>query len=188
MNKDSIEFFASDYHSCGYLPNQVTTTVFARANVPITTMMYNKLVEYGFRRSGEHIYVPQCPNCKACIPARIPVNAFEPTRNQTRVIKKHASTNTVCLPAAFHPEHFDLYRRYISSRHAGGGMDNPNPQNYMDFLTSQWCDTWFIEFRVRENLIAVCVADQLPRGLSAVYTFFDPDAAPLSPGVNAILF
>ena len=91
------------------------------------------------------------------------------------------------VDAKFHQEHFDLYQRYIASRHAGGGMENPDQASYMDFLTASWADTAFIEMRHDKQLLAIAVVDFLNDGLSAVYTFFDPSAHKRSLGRFAIL-
>ncbi len=92
------------------------------------------------------------------------------------------------MPAAFTDEHFALYRRYISARHAGGDMDVSNPEQYRDFLLSSWADTWCYEFRLGQRLLAVGVIDRLAQGLSAVYTFFDPDYAERGLGTFAVLW
>lgn len=66
-------------------------------------------------------------------------------------------------------------------------MDDPSPDSYMNFLTASWADTLFLEMRLEGRLAAVAVTDQMPRALSAVYTFFDPDLSHRSPGRYAIL-
>ncbi len=67
-------------------------------------------------------------------------------------------------------------------------MANPTEDDYRRFLISSWCDTSFVEFRIDGKLLSVAVIDMLPHGISAVYTFFDPEMDTLSPGVFAILW
>ena len=67
-------------------------------------------------------------------------------------------------------------------------MDNPSPNNYMDFLISPWTQTEFVEFRYRNQLVAIAVMDILTHGLSCVYTFFDPDFTAASLGRYALLW
>jgi arginine-tRNA-protein transferase len=88
----------------------------------------------------------------------------------------------------FDQEHFDLYRRYTRLRHPGGGMDTDEPAQYRGFLISPWADTRFVEFRKEGRLLAVAVTDVMNQGLSAVYTFFDPDEPRRSLGVYAVLW
>jgi arginyl-tRNA--protein-N-Asp/Glu arginylyltransferase len=188
MTSRQIAFYASPPHPCGYLPARSAITVFADPSAPMDVASYDNLLEYGFRRSGQHVYVPRCPHCQACVAARIPVAAFHPNRTQRRTWRANAAITARSMKAGFQTEHFDLYQRYISTRHAGGGMDNPSPDKYLEFLTCDWCDTEFVEFRLGERLMAVAVLDVLPRGLSAVYTFFDPQLAAHSPGRHALLW
>ncbi|MCW8962346.1 MAG: arginyltransferase, partial [Gammaproteobacteria bacterium] len=85
-------------------------------------------------------------------------------------------------------EHYDLYERYLKARHVDGGMDDTTPDKYRGFLTCDWIDTRFVEFRLHDKLVAVAVTDFLNDGLSALYTFFDPEIEKRSPGTFAILW
>lgn len=183
-----IAFFASAPHDCSYLPAQTAVTVFADPQAPMDMLRYSALAELGFRRSGKHVYIPHCPGCRACLPARIPVTEFQPNRNQRRTWRHQAHITTRIRDASFNAEHFELYRRYIRSRHRGGGMDNPSTDNYLEFLTSHWTHTEFVEFRDAGRLVAVAVMDVLTHGLSCVYTFFDPDYTAVSLGRYALLW
>lgn len=184
-----LGFYVTPPHECSYLGDRQSVTLFADPRYPKTNSLYASLSQRGFRRSGEHLYQPQCPGCSACIPIRIPVNEFQPRRQQRRTWQQNRDLETVVKPPQFEVEHFELYCRYIATRHAGGGMDDPSPNSYMNFLTASWSDTVFIEFRnTSRQLLAVAVADRLPGALSAVYTFFEPDSAQRSLGRQAILY
>ena len=185
---NSLAFFASEPHACSYLDGQTAVSLFADPTVPMTMPVYSRLADYGFRRSGSHIYAPNCPNCHSCIPIRVPASTFQPNRSQRRIIKKNKHLSVKCLPAEFKQEHFDLYQRYLSIRHAGSTMENPSTEDYLNFLCSDWSETYFYEFREDSKLIAVTVADKLLQGLSAVYTFFDPENETRSLGTYAILW
>jgi leucyl-tRNA---protein transferase len=151
--------------------------------------LYQSLLDMGFRRSGSDIYRPDCQGCQSCVPIRLPVDRFTPRRSQRRVWNRHQATLKVTtLTARFSQDHFDLYLRYINSRHPEGEMANPTEDDYRRFLISSWCDTSFVEFRIDGKLLSVAVIDMLPHGISAVYTFFDPEMDTLSPGVFAILW
>jgi arginine-tRNA-protein transferase len=91
------------------------------------------------------------------------------------------------MPGRFRDEYFDLYRRYINNRHNEGSMANPSKSDYHRFLICDWTDTLFFEYRLNRILIAVAVCDLTDSGLSAVYTFFDPDYIERSLGHFAIL-
>jgi len=184
-----LAFYASREHPCSYLPERRATTLFADPSARMSSRIYGLLSEHGFRRSGGYVYRPACRGCARCIPARIPVADFRPSRSQRRVLARNRDLTVRALPAGFREDHFSLYRRYVGTRHAGGGMDDPTPERYMDFLTSPWSDTLFVEMRLPDGrLAAVAVADRMPHGWSAVYTFFDPDLGRRSLGTYAVLW
>jgi arginine-tRNA-protein transferase len=150
--------------------------------------LYSALSRHGFRRSGTHVYRPHCPGCQACVPVRVPVGTFAPRRVQRRVWRANRDLRVVPTPAAFSPVQFALYSRYVSARHPRGGMDRVTPEQYLEFLASEWSDTTFSEFRLAGDLVAVAVADRLDDGLSAVYTFYAPELARRSLGTYAVLW
>lgn len=185
---NSLAFFASEPHPCSYLDDQTAISVFADPSVTMTMRIYSRLADYGFRRSGSYVYTPSCPSCQSCLPLRIPVEQFRPNRSQRRAIKRNAGLTVHAIPAGFRQDHYELYCRYLTHRHAGSSMENPSPEEYMNFLTSDWSDTWFYEFRDNGKLAAVSVADKLAQGLSAVYTFFEPAYEAQSIGNYVILW
>ena len=181
-------FYTSPAHACSYLADRKAATVFLDPDYPRDRRLYTLLSENGFRRSGPHIYRPGCPDCDACTPVRVRVADFRPRRSQRRAWQKNHDLRVKDCGSSFSVEHFALYQRYLVSRHRGGGMDRSTPRQFIDFLTSSWCETHFWEFRLSQKLLAVAVLDHLEDGLSAVYTFFDPDYAQRSLGVFAVLW
>ena len=183
----SLDFYQDQPHACSYLEGRRARNIYPDPNKPASKALYSHLIQHGFRRSGDHIYRPFCPDCEACIPVRIDLGQFKPNRSQRRCLKQNQDIEMRVRPAEFNHEHFELYRRYLSGRHPGGGMDNPSSDSYINFLTSSWCDTAFIEFRLGEKLVAVAVTDFINDGASAFYTFFDPDMPKRGLGTFAIL-
>lgn len=183
-----LMFYASAPHACSYLEGQEAVTLFADPKATMTTALYSALSELGFRRSGEYVYTPRCPRCDACLPARIPVSRFTPSRSQRRNLKQNADLEVSVLSTEFRPTHFDLYQRYIASRHPDGSMATPDPQQYNRFFGSSWCDTRYIEFSLQGKVLAISVIDVLKSGFSAVYTFFDPAQSHRGLGVYAVLW
>ncbi len=187
--EQKLSFYATPPHDCNYLPGRSAVTLFADPRFPKNTRLYSALADCGFRRSGEHLYIPHCEDCNACVPVRIPVNEFVASRNQKRNWKLNRDLTVVQRQAAFRREHYSLFEKYLALRHPGGGMDNPTTESYMAFLTAEWARTVFFEIREpKENkLLAVAVSDIMDQALSAVYTFFDPQYSKRSLGRFAIL-
>lgn len=184
----SLAFYTTPPHECSYLPNRRAITLFADPRLQKDARIYGVLSGYGFRRSGEHLYRPRCQGCQACVPVRVPVRDFEFRRRQRRTWEANRGLRIKAVPSTFNDEHFALYQRYVARRHPGGGMDNPTPQNYMDFITASWADTMFYEMRLHGQLLGVAVADHMKDAMSAVYTFFDPDVPKRSLGRFAVLY
>jgi len=183
-----LKFYATQPHSCSYLPDEQATTLFLDPSQPMDVNVYADLSEMGFRRSGDHLYRPHCQNCNACVPARIPAARFIPNRQQRRILKRNADLTVTAARPAFKEEYFDLYRRYIETRHADGDMYPPSRDQFSTFLVRDLPFCWFYEFRLEGRLLAVAVCDLLPNGLSAVYTFYEPDEERRSLGRFAILW
>ena len=182
-----LNFFASAPEPCSYLEDRKSVSAFANPHMDMDMKTYNDLIRHGFRRSGGYIYRPHCPSCQECTSVRIPVRKQRYSRSEQRVIRRNSDLKISLSPNRYRDEHFDLYRRYINSRHNDGSMANPGKADYHRFLICDWTDTLFFEYRLNRILIAVAVCDLMDTGLSAVYTFFDPDHSDRSPGHFSIL-
>lgn len=182
------DLYLSMPHPCSYLPGRMSTILFVDPQRLLSDGEYGAFVRRGFRRSGDLVYRPHCQGCNACVAVRVPVRGFEATRGQRRVWNRNRDIEVVEKPARFDSEHFDLYRRYQAGRHPESGMNDADPQKYLGFLASRQVETAFFEMRAAGQLLAVAVADVLPDGLSAVYTFFDPDVPQRGLGVYAVLW
>ncbi|MBL1432288.1 MAG: arginyltransferase [Gammaproteobacteria bacterium] len=187
MEVREIIFYRTQPHDCGYIDKQKATNVVLDPAFEPSAKLYSQLVESGFRRSGNYVYRPDCAQCYACISLRLPVADVRFNRSQRRIIKRNADIDVNRLQVSYYPEHFALYRRYLSARHPGGPMEQHSKTEYMGFLRSKKIDTGLFEFKLGTQLLAVAVVDYLEDSLSAVYTFYDPDYAERSLGIYAIL-
>ena len=181
-----VQLYLSTEHPCGYLPQRQSRNAYVDPTYALNPDRYGRLIEQGFRRSGEHVYRPYCAHCQKCLAARVSVERFRPDRSQQRCLRRNRDLHWSVASAAT-DEHYDLFRRYLSARHAGEGMDGENRESFHAFLECHWGETQFWEFREGGQLLCVAVVDTLPQALSAVYTFFEPDAAPRSLGTYAVL-
>lgn len=187
MDVSSLKLYATHEHPCSYLRNKMATTVFIDPDADINKKSYSELSDFGFRRSGKHIYRPHCRLCQACIPVRIPVESLRSSRSHKRCLKRNLDADLSVVSSIQTDEHYALYERYIVGRHSDGDMYPPNREQFHDFLSSEWGTTRYLEWRVAGKLLAVAVTDELEQGLSAIYTFYDPDQEARSLGTFAIL-
>ncbi|WFF42454.1 arginyltransferase [Salinicola endophyticus] len=184
-----LRFFLTVPHPCSYLSGREATTLFLDPQEPPTADVYDALTLLGFRRSGANLYRPHCGACSACVSVRIPVEDFTPSRTQRKLMQRNRDITTRLRPTLFDERHYALYASYIRARHADGDMFPPSRDQYRLFLTQTQPFAKLLEFWLDERLIAVAATDLLGHGLSAIYTFFDPDPAlqRRSLGVFAVL-
>ncbi len=190
FQQQPINLYLSAEHECSYLSGRQANSLFIDPDKEMTAALYSELIQQGFRRSGSHVYTPYCKKCHDCIPVRLDVTKFKLSRSQKRCMNKNKHITVSAQGAEFHEEQFQIYCAYVKSRHTGGGMDEPDNDKYLDFLSSPWSDTLFFKFHEDEQLIAIATTDIVSDGLSAVYTFFDPSEhyQKRSLGVYAILW
>ena len=183
-----LRFFKTPAHQCSYLPEREATTLFVDPTALIDTDVYTALSAAGFRRSGEHIYRPYCEGCTACIPVRVNVQEFQLARRQKRSRKANADVIVKQQTPYFNESYYALYERYIAARHSDGDMYPPSRDQFISFLVEGRKEAIFFEMRIDRELVAIAVVDQLNDGLSAIYTFFDPDLSKRGLGNFAVLW
>ncbi len=190
---EELRLFQTGEHPCGYWPDRQARDLVLDPQDARLGALYPTALGWGFRRSGDLVYRPHCAHCHACVPVRIPAERFLADRSQRRCLARNADLECRVVPAERTEEQFALYQRYLGQRHANGGMDNHGPHEFDQFLIGSWPHSRFLEVRAariddqRGRLLAVAVTDVTEQGLSAVYTFFDPDEQARSLGTYAIL-
>jgi arginyl-tRNA--protein-N-Asp/Glu arginylyltransferase len=149
---------------------------------------FDRLSRTGFRRSHTFAYRPTCPGCTACVPIRVPVDAFAPDRTQRRIARRNADLAASEGAAEATREHYALFKAYVSHRHSDGDMAQMSFGDFRSMIEDAIPSTRVIEYRERNGrLCGAVLADRLVDGISAVYSFFDPNQAIRSLGTFIVL-
>lgn len=176
--QETMRLFATYEHSCPYLPEKNSVNAIVDPKFPMGVKLYSQMIDDGYRRSGKQVYRPYCPDCNECISTRIAVADFKPSRSQKRNWKLNSDLVVTENKCGFTSEYNDLYMEYTNTRHAADDVESEDDlESFTSFIETHWCHTTYYEFRKDQALLCVAAVDVLEQGLSAVYTFFKPDAS-----------
>ncbi len=184
------QFYVTAPQTCPYLGGQRERKLFTALQGEHAQTLNDCLSKQGFRRSQNVLYRPSCADCTACLSARIRVADFEPSRSQRRVQKRNARLVRVARSPWATEEQYALFRTYLDSRHADGGMADMDVFEFAAMIEETPVRSRVVEYRDpadADELVAVCLTDVLDDGLSLVYSFFRPDQPKASLGSHIIL-
>ncbi|MCZ4346135.1 arginyltransferase [Devosia neptuniae] len=188
---ETTQLFLTAAMPCPYLPGKQERKLFTHLSGRRASNLHHLLSENGFRRSQNLIYRPACEGCNACQSVRIVADGFAPSKRYRRALRANDDLSIEVRPTTATSEQYDLFKRYLDSRHAGGGMTQMSYVDYEYMVEDTPVQSILIEYRLREHpnqpLVAVALTDVMPDGLSMVYSFYDPDMAHRSLGTFLIL-
>ena len=196
------QFYVTAPQPCPYLDGRMERKLFTALQGDTAERLNDSLSKQGFRRSQNVLYRPSCAECAACLSARIRVADFAPTRGQARVTRRNRTLRRKASSPWATEEQYALFRDYLDSRHAAGGMADMDLFEFAAMVEETPVRTRLIEYTDpaakrsprrdettadRAGLRAVCLTDILDDGLSMVYSFFDPAFDRNSLGTHVIL-
>ena len=188
---ETTQLFLTAAMPCPYLPGRQERKLFTHLTGRRASSLHHLLSENGFRRSQNLIYRPACEGCNACQSVRIVAGQYEPSKRYKRVLSKNDDLLVDVRPTAATREQYDLFKRYLESRHEGGGMNQMSFVDYEYMVEDTPVQSVLVEYRLRDHpdqpLVAVALTDVMPDGLSMVYSFYDPELAHRSLGTFLIL-
>lgn len=185
-----LQFYLSGPLPCPYLPDRVERKLFTRlTGEPGTDTEINAtLTRAGFRRSHDIVYRPACPNCNACVPVRVPVRSFRPSRSLKRIASLNRTLELEVVGTDVADEQYALFMNYQTARHPDSDMARMSRAEFSNMLREGEADTHIYQLRKQGNgLVGAIITDHVNDGLSAVYSFFAPDETRRSLGAQLIL-
>ncbi|NOD34157.1 MULTISPECIES: arginyltransferase [unclassified Ruegeria] len=183
------QFYVTAPQPCPYLDGRMERKLFTALQGEGAEQLNNSLSQQGFRRSQNVLYRPSCTDCAACLSARIDVSAFRATKSQKRAAKRNGYLERRATSPWATDEQYELFRRYLDTRHADGGMADMDVFEFAAMIEETPIRSRVVEYADPEtgNLIAVSLTDVLDDGLSMVYSFYDPNQPQNSLGTYMIL-
>ncbi len=188
------QFYVTAPQPCPYLEGRAERKLFTALQGEGAEKLNNALSRQGFRRSQNVLYRPSCADCAACLSARIRVADFTPSRSQRRVLNRNAALKRAATSPWATEEQFALFRTYLDSRHADGGMADMDIFEFAAMIEETPIKSRVVEYRSpppeqgkAKPLTAVCLTDVLDDGVSMVYSFYDPTMQDHSLGTYLIL-
>ena len=185
-------FFVTSPAPCPYLPGRQERKVFTELSGPHAGELNDALGRIGFRRSQSVAYRPSCQGCTACVSVRVVASEFEANATQRKLVRRNADLEvSACRPWAT-DEQYQLLRRYLSSRHPGGGMAGMDEQDYADMVEQSPVNSVIVEYREpsatggQGRLVGACLTDRQADGLSMIYSFFAADDES-RPGLGSLI-
>lgn len=188
MTHNGPRLLLTGEHDCPYLEGRRARNLVVEPGAVRNSRHHTEFSRIGFRRSGEFLYRPHCAGCNACTPARVPVAEFQWRRRHRRCWRANADLRGQEGPVEFSEEAFELYQRYQQERHAGGPMLAIDETDYLSFMEADWADNRMVEFFLEGRRVAVMVMDGLGDGLSAVYSFYEPQLSRRALGRFTVLW
>jgi len=190
-----IPFLVTTEVPCPYLPGRMERKIITELSGAQSPELFEILSRAGFRRSHSIAYRPACVGCRACVPVRIVASDFAPSRSMRKILARNQGLRATVTEALPTQEQFKLFARYLEARHNDGEMVGMGPQDYASMVGDSPVDTRIVEFRETRpgkgesgKLVAACLTDWGKDGISAVYSFFEPNLTRNSLGSFIVLW
>lgn len=181
------QFYVTAPQPCPYLAGRMERKLFTALQGDSAARLNNSLSQQGFRRSQNVLYRPSCAECSACLSARIDVAAFRPTKSQKRTLRRNRPVKRRATSPWATEEQYALFRRYLDTRHADGGMADMDVFEFSAMIEETPVRSRVVEYTDQGDLVAVSLTDVLGDGVSMVYSFFTPERPTDSLGTFMIL-
>jgi arginyl-tRNA--protein-N-Asp/Glu arginylyltransferase len=169
--------FKTPPRQCEYLPERQAQMAHAEA-LELSPEIYLQLINERWRRFGYWLFRPECPDCNACQPIRVPVKEYKPNRIQRRIIKANSVLRLEVGKPIIDEARINLYVAHhdyhVETRGWHASDEASAVQGIMNFTISplpvqEWA------YYLGDELVAITYVDQLPDGFSGIYFYHSPE-------------
>lgn len=183
-----LAHFVEAARACNYLPDR-TASLECRVMTGVGVNELERMLVRGWRRQGTVYFRPACGACGECVPIRVPVERFLPTASQKRARRRCSRFRVALDRPRVDDERLALYAAWHAGRERDRDWD-PAPmdaEGYAGQFAYPHPAAWELSLRDGDRLVAVTLCDITPRAWSAIYAFYSPGIARLSPGVAGVM-
>lgn len=187
--RDQISEFIPEEKVCSYLEDERSLFKYYQVD-NCSNLLYQNLLERGWRRFGRFFFTPICRQCEKCISIRTLVEDFTPNKTMRRVLKKNSDIELLIQRPTVTLEHLSLYDKYhkFMNQKKSWEYNGISLQLYFEMFVEGYEEFGyeFLYFH-EEKLVGVALVDVLEDSISAVYFFYDPEYRDRSLGNFSIL-
>lgn len=188
--REVIREKVGEEEACPYLPGE-TSLMRYRVVENCTHETYARMLERGWRRFGSLFFRPGCRACAECRSLRVDVDRFQPSRSMRRTWRKNRDLQVIArTPPTMTRDHLELYERYhgdMSRRKSWPEKASEPFDYYLTFVHGHQDFGHEFLYFLDDRLVCVALVDVLPKALSAVYAYYDPELRSRSLGVFSVL-
>ncbi len=174
---------------CSYLPDELASLEY-RWYLALEPAELEELLSRGWRRFGAYIFRPACRLCKKCVPIRVDIENFQPSKTQRKIIRKNQHITVSLHKATLTQDHIQLYNEWHvdMTERSGWRLQQTNPEDYEEgFLSGNFDSGYELRYFAGDKLVGVGLVDLLPNSMSSAYFYHAPDWRPLGPGTFSLL-
>ena len=185
---DSVRVLVTPESRCAYLPGRSSRMAF-RIIEEGDALDEDRVLEAGWRRFGWFLFRPVCRGCARCVPLRVPVRSFRPSRSQRRVLRRNGDVSLEVGEPVIDPERLDLHERFHEARRRTRGWPESrrDPDEYRSTFIENPTTTLELRYRLGGRLAAIAYVGVTPRALNSIYGFHDPELSRRSLGTFDVL-
>jgi len=170
---------------CSYFPDIIAPVEEVLLwNVCLSPEQTDEYLARGWRHNSWYFYRNSCGNCRRCLPIRVRVDAFKPSKSQLRILKKNVATEfhifeTKEFALRYIKDSFEIYNKFL---HVRFNREPSSLDEYFDGFFVSPAQTLISALFINGKLAGNGFLDLGKTSLSTIYFSFDPQFHSFSPG------
>lgn len=172
----------SSVMECPYIPDRKLSFEYFFA-CDVNEEELDILLEDGWRKFGRYFFRPSCGKCKSCIPIRICVDSFHPSKSKRRIARKNLDLKIVFDKITESPEIYEIFKKHSLYRFG----KEADWDEYVQNFCIQSCPSLQSLYLLNGKIIAAGFIDRSKYALSSVYFIYDCKLSSRGLGIYSIL-